>query len=143
MENKIKEYTYSFVDGKSVTVKIESMGNMAVDWADVLAEFDHEEELCERRETRRHCSCEEYDPWDMKLRSGENIEEQLVDREMFREFLKVLTELEKNIYIRRYIEGVQQVEVAAQMKVTKGRICNKERRIREKFEKFQKKWNEG
>ncbi len=143
MENKTKEYTYSFVDGEMVTVKIEPKVEQDIDWADVLAELDRDEALNERRETRRHCSYEEYDLGDINLRSKEFIEDKYIYKEMFREFVKILTELEQVIYVRRYIEGVPQVEVAAQLNVTKGRICNKEREIREKFKKFKKNWNEG
>ena len=143
MDIKVNEYTYTFVDGEKLTVKIKSMGDKYIDWASILADFDKADELNERRETRRHCSYEQYDPWDMKLGSGENIEEHLAYKEMLQKFVKTLTDVELNIYIRRYVEEISQVEVAAEMNITKSRVCTKERRIREKLKKFLKNWYEG
>jgi hypothetical protein len=61
------EYTYKFVDGSSVTLT--ARGDCANErklisekWLELLEEMDHEEQLNNRREKRRHCSLERRDP---------------------------------------------------------------------------------
>ena len=132
------EYTYKFVDGSSVTLT--ARGNCADErklisekWLELLEEMDHEEQLNNRREKRRHCSLERRDPNGKYLVAQQGGENELERVLTWTAICQVLSKNERFVAEKAFIEGYSSKEIAAMTGVTKRRIQQIREQIREKI----------
>ena len=131
------EYTYKFVDGSSVTLT--ARGDCADErklisekWLELLEEMDHEEQLNNRREKRRHCSLERRDPNGKYLVAQQGGENELERVLTWTAICQVLSKNERFVAEKAFIEGYSSKEIAAMTGVTKRRIQQIREQIREK-----------
>ena len=131
------EYTYEFVDGNSVTLT--ARGDCADErklisekWLELLEEMDHEEQLNNRRETRRHCSLERRDPNGKYLvaRKGEDELERVLT---WTAISQVVPKNERFVAEKAFIEGYTPKEIAAMTGVTERRIQQIRTQVRKKI----------
>lgn len=132
------EYTYKFVDGSSVTLT--ARGDCADErklisekWLELLEEMDHEEQLNNRREKRRHCSLERRDPNGKYLVAQQGGENELERVLTWTAICQVLSKNERFVAEKAFIEGYSSKEIAAMTGVTKRRIQQIREQIREKI----------
>ena len=132
------EYTYEFVDGNSVTLT--AKGDCADEkrlisekWLELLEEMDHEEQLNNRREKRRHCSLERRDPNGKYLVAQQGGENELERVLTWTAICQVLSKNERFVAKKAFIEGYSSKEIAAMTGVTKRRIQQIREQIREKI----------
>ena len=132
------EYTYEFVDGNSVTLT--AKGDCADErrlisekWLELLEEMDHEEQLNNRRETRRHCSLERRDPVGMYLARRTGGEDELERVLTWTAICQVLTKNERFVAEKALIEGYTTKEIAEMTGVTERRIQQILKDIKNRF----------
>lgn len=107
------KYTYAFVTGRSQV-------EVPEEWADLLAEMDHEEELHNRRETRRHQSLDDLVYEGLDFAAEGDAETPLMDRENVRELaeaLDALTETQRRRLLMK-CEGKTYRDLAAAEKTS-------------------------
>ena len=127
-ENSEKKYTYSYGDGTNMTICANMFNEDGRKWIELLIRMDMDEEANNKKESRRHCSFEAFDPEGDTLMSDEKMEDMIVS----------LTDEEKHVYMGRFIEQLTQNEVATILGHTQGGIAKMEKRIREKYKNFMK-----
>ena len=107
------KYTYAFVTGRSQV-------EVPEEWADLLAEMDHEEELHNRRETRRHQSLDDLVYEGLDFAAEGDAEDALMNRENVRELteaLDTLTETQRRRLLMK-CEGKTYRDLAAAEKTS-------------------------
>ncbi len=137
-ENSEKKYTYSYGDGTNMTICANMFSEEGRKWIELLIRMDMDEEANNKKESRRHCSFEAFDPEGDTLPIEESMEEQVTGNEMTAAFVRRLTEQEKHVYIGRFIEQLTQEEMGARMYLDRSVVSKIEKRIREKYKKFNK-----
>lgn len=137
-EKNEKEYRYSFGDGTGFTVCSTMFKEDGKRWIELLLRMDLDEQANNKKESRRHCSIDAFDPEGNTLASEEDMEELVTSNEMTAAFVRSLSEQEKQIYIGRFIEQLTQNEVAEKLGFTQGCIAKIEKRIREKYKNLKK-----
>ena len=94
--------------------------------------MDHEEQLNNRREKRRHCSLERRDPNGKYLVAQQGGENELERVLTWIAICQVLSKNERFVAEKAFIEGYSSKEIAAMTGVTKRRIQQIREQIREK-----------
>ena len=107
------KYTYAFATGRSQV-------EVPEEWADLLAEMDHEEELHNRRETRRHRSLDDLIYEGLDFAAEGDAEDALINRENVLELteaLDILTETQRRRLLMK-CEGKTYRDLAAAEKTS-------------------------
>lgn len=124
------KYKYEFVNE---TVEIE----IGEEWSELLNEMDHQEELNDRRETRRSESL--YEEWDddWVKDKNEDMEEEVLRQDIEKYIIKkaseVLTKKQFMIFIYLYKYHLNGVDCAARMNVSPQAIYHMLPRIRKRL----------
>ena len=100
------KYTYAFVTGRSQV-------EVPEEWAELLAEMDHEEELHNRRETRRHQSLDDLVYEGLDFAAEGDAEDALMKAEeekSLREAIGLLPEVQQR-RVRMYMAGLTYLQI--------------------------------
>ena len=111
---------------KSVTESVEVV-EVTEEWASVLVELDRLDRNSNQTETRRHCSLEAYNLDGEMLSTGEDIEEDLLQRETFQEVRNAVSQLppkQREVIERLYFLDQTGIEAAAAMGINRGTVAN-------------------
>jgi RNA polymerase sigma-70 factor (ECF subfamily) len=125
------KYTYAFVTGRSQV-------EVPEEWADLLAEMDHEEELHNRRETRRHRSLDDLIYEGLDFAAEGDAEDALMNRENVRELteaLDALTETQRRRLLM-HCAGMTYREIAKLEKVTFTKVGRSLEQAKSKIHNF-------
>ena len=125
------KYTYAFVTGSSQV-------EVPEEWAELLAEMDHEEELHNRRETRRHQSLDDLVYEGLDFAAEGDAEDALINRENVRELteaLDALTETQRRRLLM-HCAGMTYREIAKLEKVTFTKVGRSMDQAKSKIQKF-------
>lgn len=130
----MKLYTYKFVDGTTSTVMVED------DLYDLLVEMDRQEKYGNRRETRRHVSLEKLVEQNVEPTVNDKyfVDEILgdVQDERLQSALKMLTENQRNVFMRIAIDGLSFRKLAREQGLNKDTIRGQFIAAKEKIKKF-------
>ena len=125
------KYTYAFVTGMSQV-------EVPEEWAELLAEMDHEEELHNRRETRRHQSLDDLVYEGLDFAADGDAEDALINRENVRELteaLDALTETQRRRLLM-HCAGMTYREIAKLEKVTFTKVGRSMEQAKSKIQNF-------
>ena len=125
------KYTYAFATGSSQV-------EVPEEWAELLAEMDHEEELHNRRETRRHCSLDDFVYEGLDFAAEGDAEDALINRENVRELteaLDALTETQSRRLLM-HCAGMTYREIAKLEKVTFTKVGRSMEQAKSKIQNF-------
>lgn len=125
------KYTYAFATGSSQV-------EVPEEWAELLAEMDHEEELHNRRETRRHCSLDDLVYEGLDFAAEGDAEDALINRENVRELteaLDALTETQRRRLLM-HCAGMTYREIAKLEKVTFTKVGRSMEQAKSKIQNF-------
>ena len=121
---------------KSVTDSVEVI-EVTEEWASVLMELDRLEHNSNQTETRRHCSLEAYNLDGEMLSTGEDIEEDILQRESCREIRDAVAKLppkQREVIERLYFLGQTGIEAAAEMGIHRGTVAEYHAAAKKKLE---------
>ena len=107
------KYRYAFTTGEEVV-------EISEEWAAVLEEMDHEEQLSNRRETRRHQSLDDLLYEGLDFASDGDAESPLLEKEFTAELadaLEKLTEIQRRRLLM-HCEGMTVREIASREKAS-------------------------
>ena len=136
MIKRKETYKYTFADGSSFSISSTTLKEDRTQWIEILIRMDLDEAANDKKETRRHCSYEALGAEYMDLASDTGPEELITDSEAIVSFIRSLNDLEREVYIARFIDQLSQYETADNLNYTRARIAQVEKRIREKYKKF-------
>ena len=142
--DKKRVYTYIFANGDKVTVDEAALGDRRLKWdkwMEILNRLDLDEQANDKKETRRHCSYDSLDPDGSDLGTDNVVEDYVMFKEMYSEFIGSLTDREFQIYLTRYAEGMSQVKTAERWHVKQCYIHKKDKDILAIFNKIKKNWS--
>ena len=125
------KYTSAFATGSSQV-------EVPEEWAELLAEMDHEEELHNRRETRRHQSLDDLVYEGLDFAAEGDAEDALINRENVRELteaLDALTETQRRRLLM-HCAGMTYREIAKLEKVTFTKVGRSMDQAKSKIQKF-------
>ena len=125
------KYTYAFATGRSQV-------EVPEEWAEFLAEMDHEEELHNRRETRRHQSLDDLVYEGLDFAAEGDAEDALINRENVRELkeaLDALTETQRR-RLMMHCAGMTYREIAKLEKVTFTKVGRSMEQAKSKIQNF-------
>lgn len=117
----MKQYVYRFLDGTANNIELPD------NWADILMELDHKEELNNRRETRRHQSLDkllEFDdflivsnePGPLEILIAKDIDSFITP------MLSLLTIKQKRIMYLYHVCRYKKVEIAKMLKIDESSV---------------------
>lgn len=133
---KKTEYKYTYANGEVITITAKALGTETDKWIEILVHMDKTELNNERAETRRHISIDESDPEGVIFASKDCVEQLVEDKELMMMFYKTLSGNERYVFIGRYVDGLTMDEVAKELHLTKGRICQIQKIICSKMISF-------
>ena len=125
------EYRYVFATGTEAV-------EISEEWAAVLEEMDHEEQLSDRRETRRHQSLDELLTEGIDFAGEGDAEFPLLAKEVAEELqqaLQTLTEVQRRRVLMR-CQGLTYREIAAMEHVNFPRVCKSVEQAKKSLKKF-------
>ena len=125
------KYTYAFATGSSQV-------EVPEEWAQLLAEMDHEEELHNRRETRRHQSLDDLVYEGLDFAAEGDAEDALINRENVRELteaLDTLTQIQRR-RLMMHCAGMTYREIAKLEKVTFTKVGRSMEQAKSKIQNF-------
>ena len=127
--------TYTFADGTTSIVEVsEEIGNVIID-------FDHREELDERRETRRHCSIHVYDPDGTRIADDTDIVSEFIKKEDYTALhcaIAQLSERQKHLIYEVYFNNKSFSQIAREEGKHKSSIIETTEDALAKLKKFLK-----
>ena len=124
---------YPSVKGQAEVVEI------SADWAAVLVDLDRHEYNSNRRETRRHCSLEDFDMYGDFFIGDDDVECNVIINEATRELYAALDSLspaQRKLVIDVYFNKVKQKDLAAQRGVRSAAISGQLRTALRHLKKF-------
>ena len=131
-----KEYRYTFANGDVIRISTELFGEEKEKWIEILLRLDLDELSNAKKEKRRHCSLESVDLEEKVFVSDVCIEELVEDRVLMGMFYKTLVGNEKYVFIGRFCDDLTMEEVAKELHLTKGRVCQIEKTVLRKLRLF-------
>jgi RNA polymerase sigma factor (sigma-70 family) len=113
-------HEYKSATGEIISIEIDTK------WNEILDDYDHQDELSERRFNRNNpVSLSSADFEGRLFSAGEDILEDLikaVDCQKLREVLKTLPERQQDLIYRVYFKGEKIVDIAKESRVSEGAI---------------------
>lgn len=135
MDNKTKKYTYLFANGERVIVNMASLNDGKREWVEILMRLDLDEQANNKKESRRHCSIDACNPEREMMRSAEDPEMSVLCKDLVGRLLVVLTEREKEFFLRKHADGYSMKEISSLLGVNLKRVYQIDAQIKRKFKK--------
>ena len=136
MDNKT-EYTYTYANGDTYKLTVgEGKGQVSEEWIRILHDLDRQEYNNIHSETRRHCSLNALDPDEYYLPTIHDGFDDCNARELWEVMKQMLTDREKEIAERVFMEGYSIKETAKICRLSDIGVYKTLDRIRKKIKKY-------
>lgn len=122
--------TYTFADGTISEVEVsEELGNVIVD-------LDHKEHLNWRKNNRRHCSLEVYDPDDTRIADDYDFVAAFAQSEELQFAIQQLPENQQELINALYFRDMSMVDYATEKGVSKAAVSMLHKKILKNLKKI-------
>ena len=124
---------YKFTKGNPVVIEVSE------EWGNIIVDLDREEYNNDHKNTRRHCSLDEYDADHNLLASDEDIPSDFIKKEEYatlRVALESLEPLQKTVIYESFFLGKSNVEIAREHGVGESAIRRVKMRAIKNLQKF-------